>query len=108
MNPLEFGLCISSVISSCVSQLLIKAASTRGAFKISIILLAIAATMLIGSVLLAVVALSTLRLSQLIPFAACAYIIVPISSRFVFNENLHSNFGIGTALIVIGVICTQI
>ncbi|MCX7220878.1 MAG: hypothetical protein NTY70_18680 [Burkholderiales bacterium] len=108
MTALELGLCTSSVISSCISQLLIKAASTQKSPKIGAAILSVAATMLIGSVLLAVAALRTLQLSQLIPFAACAYIIVPFSSRLVFNERLHSNFRIGTTLIVIGVIFTQL
>jgi undecaprenyl phosphate-alpha-L-ara4N flippase subunit ArnE len=72
------------------------------------VILGIAVAMQISSVLLAVAALRTLNLSQLIPFAACAYVIVPVSSRLVFKENLHSTFWIGAILIVIGVTYTQL
>ena len=104
MTGLELGLCASAVLSSSISQLFIKAASVRGSFIRTVILLGISAALLICSVLLAVVALSTMNLSQLVSFAAGAYVLVPLGSHFVFGDRLFPRFWIGALLIMSGIL----
>lgn len=107
MTSLELSLCVSAVLSSSTSQLFLKAASMRAAPSRVIILLGIAATLLICSVLLAVLALRTLNLSQLVSFAAFAYVLVPLGSHFVFGDQLLPRFWIGATMIVAGILCAN-
>lgn len=106
MSGAELSLCLSAVLSSSVSQLLIKSATaTRGRAR-SLMLLACAAALLCASVLLVVLALRSLPLSQLMPFAAGAYVLVPLGSRVVFLERLTPRFWLGAILIICGIIWT--
>ena len=93
----------TAVLSSSTSQLFIKAATTKKSVIRSIILLGISAALMLCSILLAVVVLRTLNLSQLISFAACAYVLVPLGGRIVFGERLLPRFWVGTTLIVVGI-----
>lgn len=102
----ELALCTAAVMSSSLSQLFIKAASSRGARQ-RLLLLVAATLLLCCSVALVVVALRTLALSRLVSFAAAAYVLVPIGSHFAFNERLQARFWLGTLLIVTGIICTN-
>lgn len=106
MTGAELGFCLSAVLSSSISQLFIKAASTRGSILRSVSMLGIGAVLLLCSVLLAIMALRTLQLSQLVSIAAVAYLLVPIRSHWVFNERLRPRFWLGALFIVIGVLCT--
>ena len=108
MTGLEFSLCVSAVLSSSTSQLFLKAASARATLSRTLFLVGIAATLQIFSVLLAVLALQTLNLSQLVPFAAFAYVLVPLSSHFVFGDRLQSRFWIGATMIVAGILCANL
>jgi drug/metabolite transporter (DMT)-like permease len=107
MTSMELGLCMSSVLSSSISQLFIKSASARGPLGRAVILLGIGATLLICSVLLVVVALRTMNLSQLVSFAAFAYVLVPLGGHFVFGERLLPRFWLGSFLIVAGILCAN-
>lgn len=107
MTVMEFGLCASAVLSSSISQLFIKAASARGTLGRAIMLLGAGAALLICSVLLAVVVLRTMNLSQLVSFAACAYVLVPLGGHFVFGERLLPRFWVGALLIVMGILCAN-
>ncbi len=105
MTGSELGLCLSSVFCSSVSQLFIKSASTLQARQLkTFLLLGVGGTLQLSAVLLVVVALRTMQLTQLIPFAGLAYLLVPIGSYFVFNEKLIARFWLGALLIVIGVL----
>lgn len=102
MTGLELGLCIAAVLSSSTSQLFLKAASARTTSR-GVVLLCIAATLLVCSVLLAVLALRSLPLSQLVSFAAFAYVLVPLGSHLVFGDRLLPRFWFGAILIVAGI-----
>lgn len=104
MTGLEFSLCVSAVLSSSTSQLFLKAASSRATPSNAIVLLGIAVALQISAVLLAVLVLRTLNLSQLVSFAAFAYVLVPLGSHFVFGDRLLTRFWIGAILIVVGVL----
>ena len=103
MTLLEITLCTAAVLSSSASQLCMKAASL-GKFKLQqLIILCAGIAGQLCSVLCAVVALRTLPLSQLIAFAALAYIIVPVGGHLAFGEKLQSQFWIGSGLIILGI-----
>lgn len=104
MTLLEIALCTTAVLSSSASQLCMKAASL-GKFKLrQLIMLCAGIAGQLFSVLCAVVALRALPLSQLIAFAALAYIIVPVGGHLAFGEKLHSQFWIGAGLIILGIL----
>jgi undecaprenyl phosphate-alpha-L-ara4N flippase subunit ArnE len=100
----ELVLCLSSVLCSSASQLLIKSATIRPTIIKLIFKLGFAGLAQLISALLVVLALKTMHLSQLIPFAAAAYFLVPIASRYIFNEQLLLRFWSGALLIVIGIL----
>jgi undecaprenyl phosphate-alpha-L-ara4N flippase subunit ArnE len=58
------------------------------------------------SMLVAIWVLRTVQLSQLVPFAAGAYIFVPLGSHFFFGENLTPRFWLGVVSIMIGICLT--
>lgn len=103
MSIVDFSLCLSAVLSSSISQLFIKGASITGTRTHAFWLLAAGALLLCCSVLLVVLALRNLPLSQLMSFAAGAYVLVPLGSRVVFREELTPRFWFGTLLIVLGI-----
>jgi len=70
----------------------------------SLLLLGMGGVLQVSAVLLAVMALRTMQLSQLIPFAAAAYLLVPIGSQFLFREHLLPRFWLGALLIVAGIL----
>lgn len=104
MTGLEFSLCVSAVTSSSLSQLFIKAASVDTAWGRRLMLLGCGAALQLGAIILAVLALRTMTLSQLVAFAAFAYVMVPLGSHLVFGERLWAGFFIGSALIVLGIV----
>lgn len=107
MTGLEFGLCVSAVLSSSTSQLFLKAAAARTTASRVVVLLGIAVTLLVCSVLLAVLALRTLHLSQLVSCAAFAYVLVPVGSHFVFGDRLRPRFWVGAIMIAAGILCAN-
>ncbi|MCL1825327.1 MAG: hypothetical protein FWG26_05195 [Betaproteobacteria bacterium] len=58
------------------------------------------------SILIVVMILRTVPLSALVPFAALAYITVPLASMIVFKESVDKRFWLGTLCIVAGVMLT--
>ncbi|MGW8394640.1 hypothetical protein [Pseudoduganella sp. HUAS MS19] len=108
MSPLELGLCLASVVSGSASQLCMKSAALPGQRLRRLAHLAGAGCLQLVSFGLVVLALRTLPLSQLIPFAGGAYLLVPLASRHLFGERLHPRFWAGALLIVAGVIFTQV
>lgn len=107
MTGLELAFCTSAVLSSSTAQMFIKAAAMRNSPSHVVILLGTGLCLLIFSALLAVLALRTLNLSQLIPFAALAYVLVPLGSHFILGDRLLPRFWIGAILIAGGVLCTN-
>ncbi|QNK01050.1 hypothetical protein [Dyella telluris] len=108
MSPTELGLCLSSLACSSVSQLFMKRAALPGKPLGRLACLGAAGGLQLLSIGLVVIALRTLAISQLVPFAAGAYLLVPIGSRKLFGEHLHPRFWVGALLIVSGILCTQI
>ena len=58
----------------------------------------------LGAVVVAVLVLRTLTLSQLVAFAALAYILVPLGGHFAFGERLSAPFWLGAGLIIGGIL----
>lgn len=107
MSPAELGLCLSSLACSSISQLFMKGAALPGGRMQRLLRLGTAGGLQLLSIGLVVLALQTLPLSQLVPFAAGAYLLVPLGSRRLFGEQLHPRFWVGALLIVSGILCTQ-
>jgi len=105
MTPLELGLCLSSLTCSSASQLFLKGVALPGWWVRRIVWLGLAGSLLILSVGLAVLALKTLPLSKLLPFAAGAHLLVPIGSRYFFGDQLRPCFWVGVLLIISGILC---
>lgn len=55
------------------------------------------------SILVAIWVLRTVQLSQLMPFAAGAYILVPLGSCLFLGEHLKPRFWLGVASILVGI-----
>lgn len=107
MSPLELGLCLASVFSGSASQLCMKSAAMPGKRLRRLRHLGAAGCLQLVSFGLVVLALRTLPISQLIPFAGAAYLLVPLASRQLFGEHLHARFWAGAGLIVAGIVLTQ-
>lgn len=108
MTNSDVVLCLIAVISSSSSQLCIKAASRDTSVIKTLYLLAGSGLLVMFSIVVIVWVLQTVQLSQIIPFAAGAYIFIPIGSSLFFNERLKSTFWIGVLLIIMGVILTSL
>lgn len=102
----EFGMCIAAVVSSSTAQLLLKGASSNGISAKGFRLLAMGIVLQLLSVLMAVLVLRTLALSQLMPFAALAYVLVPLGGVVVLKERLTTRFWWGSFLITAGIVWT--
>lgn len=107
MSPTELGLCLTSLACSSVSQLFMKGAALPGSFPRRLVRLGAAGSLQLLSIGLVMLALQTLPLSQLVPFAAGAYVLVPLGSRQLFGECLHPRFWAGALLIISGILFTQ-
>jgi len=104
MNIGEFTMCIAAVFSSSSAQILMKRASSNGISSKGFQLLSMSIALQLLSVVLAVLVLRTLALSQLMPFAALAYVLVPLGSACVLKERLAWRFWWGSCLIVAGIV----
>lgn len=108
MTHSELLYCMGAVISSSIAQLLMKAAAIS-TYRRKALQRLTASIFLQGiSVVLAVLVLRSLALSQLIPFAALAYVLVPLGSCVIFRDRLTPRFWLGAVLIVLGVTWTFI
>lgn len=108
MSTGELGLCLASLVCSSVSQLFMKGAALPGSSLRRLAHLGAAGSLQLLSIGLVVLALQTLPISQLVPFAAGAYLLVPLGSRQLFGERLHPRFWLGALLIFSGILCTQL
>ncbi|WP_382163218.1 hypothetical protein [Hydrogenophaga sp. ANAO-22] len=102
----EFAMCIAAVFSSSTAQILMKRASSNGVSATGFRLLSMGIVLQLLSVLLAVLVLRTMALSQLMPFAALAYVLVPLGSAVVLKERLTRRFWWGSFLIMSGIMWT--
>lgn len=107
MSPFELFLCIAAVCCSSIAQLGIKFAAQQESRVRMLTFLAGSGGMMLLSLLVAVWVLRTIQLSQLIPFAALAYILVPLLGNRCFGEKLDRHFWCGVGLIVLGIIIAQ-
>lgn len=106
MTGSELGFCISSLACSTASQIFMKSASSQSRLFSFLFVLGAAVTLQVASVVLVVLALRTMQISQLIPFAAAAYVLVPIAALFLFHERLLPRFWVGALCIVSGIVLT--
>lgn len=51
--------------------------------------------------------LQKIELSRAYPIMALAFVFVPLSSHIIFGEQIHVQYMVGVALIILGVIFTQ-
>lgn len=107
MSPTELCLCVSALACSSVSQLFMKGAAISHKRTQQLFRLGMAGGLQLFSIGLAVLALRTLSLSQIVPFAAGAYLLVPFGSRHLYGDRLAPLFWVGALLIVSGILLTQ-
>jgi multidrug transporter EmrE-like cation transporter len=105
MNVSEVTLALVSVLCSTAGQVALKATANRG-FVRSIPFWSCGAFLMLASVLAAAMALRTVPLSALVPFAGLAYIATPFAAMIVFRESVNKHFWLGTLFIVAGVMLT--
>lgn len=108
MSPFEFGYCVASVVCASTSQLFMKAAALPGKPLRRLLHLGAACSLQLLAFGLAVVALRTLPISQMLPFAGGAYLLVPLAGSYLFGERLHARFWAGALLLVAGIVLTQL
>lgn len=104
MTSTELSFCLLSVAGSSASQLLFKAASLQKMGYIFAVRFFCGVALQFSSIILAVLALRTLQLSQIIPFAAASYLIIPLAGQAIFGEQLRYIFWIGGVLIFCGIV----
>ena len=68
--------------------------------------LGVGGLLMLFSILVAIWVLRTIQLSQLTPFAAGAYVLVPVGGRLFFGEYLIPRFWLGVFSIMIGIYLT--
>lgn len=108
MTVNEVSLCLIAVIASSFSQIFIKLAARQvNAIKM-LLVLGGAGLLVFFSIIVSVWVLRTIQLSQLMPFATGAYILVPLGSKIFFNEKLQQKFWLGIILILTGVIIVHL
>jgi len=108
MSLTELGFCLSALICSSVSQLFMKGAAISCTRIQRLFRLGMAGILQFFSIGLAVLALRTLSLSQIVPFAAGAYLLVPLGSRHLYGERLDPPFWFGALFIFFGILLTQL
>lgn len=106
MTAFEFFLCILAVFSSSASQLFIKLASQHPLSTQGLLALSAGGLLMLFSMLVFVWILRSFQLSQVVPFAGGAYVLVPIGSSLFFKDQLRPRFWIGVTLILIGIYLT--
>jgi undecaprenyl phosphate-alpha-L-ara4N flippase subunit ArnE len=107
INGTEIALTLASVLCSTAGQVAFKSASVR-VFPGAFLFWCGGAAFMLASMLIVVMVLRTVPLSALVPFAALAYVTVPLASMLIFKEVTGKRFWLGTLCIIIGVIFTLI
>lgn len=106
LTAFELMLCVIAVIASSASQLCIKVASGQITTITGLCALGAAGALMLFSMMVAIWVLRTIQLSQLVPFAAGAYILVPLGSYLIIGEHIMPRFWLGVASITIGIYLT--
>ena len=101
-------MCCAAVTASSAAQLSLKAAARKLPSAAGWCLAGVSAVGMAFSVLVAVWVLQTVQLSQLVPFAAAAYVLVPLGGRLLFQEQLPAQFWVGTLLIAMGIVVASL
>jgi len=105
MNNTEIALALASVLCSTAGHAFFKMATAKN-FHGVVLFWGCGASFMLTSMLVAAIILRTAPLSALVPFAALAYITVPLASMIVFKESVDKRFWLGTLCIVAGVMLT--
>jgi undecaprenyl phosphate-alpha-L-ara4N flippase subunit ArnE len=105
MNGSEIALALVSVLCSTAGQVAFKAAANRN-FPRAIPFLSCGVSLMLVSVLVAVMILRTVPLSAMVPFAALAYVTTPLAAMLIFNESIKKQFWLGTLFIIAGIMLT--
>ena len=85
------------------------ARSLAGAFELLLRPAILCALVLYGgATLLWTYLLTKIPLTVAYPFAALAFVFVPLGARFFLGEQLSLRYGIGMGLILAGILCTSI
>ncbi len=108
MTSTELLFCLAAVIASSASQLCLKIVSIQPKSIKSLYVFGAAGTLVLFSILATIWVLRPIHLSQLIPFAACTYILVPLGGHLFLNEHLRVRFWLGVVLIIAGVLFTSL
>jgi uncharacterized membrane protein len=104
MKNIDVFFCILSVFTGSSSQILMRmAAISLGKIKIGFIIFCAFILQMISFVLV-LLALKTMPISQVVPFAGFAYFIVPLLAKATLKERLPRFFWLGNALIFLGVV----
>lgn len=106
MTSIELSLCLAAVFSSSSSQLFIKMASKNPLSLQGILMLAGSGLLMLVSIFVLIWVLRTIQLSQVMPIAAGAYILVPLGSWVFLKERLHPRFWLGVVSIMLGIYLT--
>ena len=108
MSPLAIALAVGTVIGMATGQILFKLASGRGSLmEIFLSPVFWVAIVLYGVVtLLWVLLLREIDLSRAYPILAGTYVLVPIASMLLLGEKLEWSYGLGVALIIVGIVLT--
>ena len=108
MTTTELLLCTCAVVASSTSQLCLKHASRRLRTIGSYYVLVIAGMLMLFSIIIAIMVLRTIQLSQIMPFAAGAYVLVPVGGRIFLGEHFLPRFWAGVISIIFGMYLTTI
>lgn len=104
MSWIDIALCTLAVVFSSSAQMIMKTAAIQQEWRYGVGLVALSASLMLFSTIVAVFVLRNIELSQLIPFAALAYILVPLMARVFFKDTLSLSFWVGNGLIITGII----
>jgi len=101
------------VIAVSIGQMLFKFSATSLAETGSLFTLKTAASLFAAMTLYAITSLvwvwvlQKAELGQIYPLMALAFILVPLGSYFIFGERFHTQYFVGVALIIAGIIITM-
>ena len=109
MNPVSALFAVITVILNATAQLLLRQAAMTGAAPTSPVTLLRNVWFLCGlatyaaSVLTWLLVLRKVPLTVAAPFVALVYVIVPLTSRWLFSDPINVRMWVGMLLVVVGV-----
>jgi multidrug transporter EmrE-like cation transporter len=114
MNPFSMAIVFGALFCTVAGQLLFRgaaiAANANGTFfnMRSMVGYATAITLYMVMTVLWSHALREMTLSKAYPFMALAFLILPVAEHFLYGQTWSWNAVVGGAIIVVGVIVTQL